>query len=259
MEFMKQSSTSELPPELLLLDARERVALVAGGAGGIGQATVELFLAAGAHVLVADVSAVSDTMQHPRLFHTQVDLTGATGAHSTIELCMEKFGRLDYLVHAMGVTGTGPASHVSIEQWNHVINTNLTSAFLLAQAGYAPLQSTKGRVVFMSSPNGINGGTELSGPAYAAAKAGILNLARYLAKEWAVDRINVNTIIPGTVDTPMLNRLTETQLAEIRNSIPLGRLTTPKEVAAGVAFLCSSHASHITGSSLNISGGRLMI
>jgi NAD(P)-dependent dehydrogenase (short-subunit alcohol dehydrogenase family) len=110
----------------------------------------------------------------------------------------------------------------------------------------------------MSSPNGVHGGTVLSGPAYAAAKAGVLNLTRYLAKEWAADGVRVNCVVPGTVDTPMLKRLDEAELKAIVNSIPLGRLTTPQDVASACAFLCSDHTRSMTGAVMNVSGGRLL-
>src|SRR5690606_32760095 len=162
------------------------------------------------------------------------------------------------LIHAAGVVGKGPLHDVTLADWYHVMDANLTSAFLLSRELADSLQQTSGAAVFISSINGVHGGTPMSGPAYAAAKAVPIHLARYLAKEWAPRRVRVNTITCGSVDTPMLNRLDQQQLDALIAQIPLQRSAQPAEIAAAIAYLCSDHAGFITGASLNISGGRVM-
>jgi 3-oxoacyl-[acyl-carrier protein] reductase len=106
--------------------------------------------------------------------------------------------------------------------------------------------------------NARNGGSALSGAPYAVAKAGVSNLARYLAREWATDGLRVNCLAPGPVDTPMLDRLNPEQHAALQAAIPLGRYTSGREVAAAIAFLCSDHAASTTGATTNISGGLVL-
>lgn len=255
---MKPFSDRRPPPDLLF-DGRGKVALIAGGSGGIGQATAQRFLRGGARVVTADIQGGPPPEDTSVQAAITADLTTDEGVRDAVAACVESYGRLDYLVHAVGVTGRGPLSEVTSQEWHRVMDANLTSAFLLAREALPSLCESRGAVVFISSPNGIHGGTVHSGPAYAAAKAGVLNLARYLAREWAAHGITVNTVVPGTVDTPMLRRLAPDQLQELVDSVPLGRLTSPQEVAAAIVWLCSGHAAHMTGSTINITGGRLML
>ena len=139
-----------------------------------------------------------------------------------------------------------------------MLDANLTSAFLLARACHRHLRRPGGTLVLLSSTNGRNGGGPLSGAAYAAAKAGILNLSRYLAKEWAAEGLRVNCVAPGPVDTPMLERLSAPQHQQLMAALPLGRYAQPDEVAGAIAFLCSSYAASITGACINVSGGMLL-
>jgi len=165
---------------------------------------------------------------------------------------------LDFLVHAAGSVGQGPLAEMSYAAWSEGLAVNLDSAFLLARAALKALAKRRGSLVLISSPNGVHGGTTLSGPAYAAAKAGLLNLTRYLAKEWAAHGVRVNCVVPGAVDTPMLARLSQEDRDALIEATPLKRLTTAKDVAAACAFLCSTHARSITGATLNVTGGRLL-
>src|SRR5690606_38167773 len=139
-------------------------------------------------------------------------------------------GRIDALVHAAGAVGAGPLADTALTDWERVIDANLTSAFLVARAGRDALDRSGGAMVLLGSSNGCNGGSALSGAAYAAAKAAIANLGRYLAKEWA-PRVRVNTVAPGPVRTPMLERLSKDQIAALEQAMPTGRLIEPDEVA----------------------------
>jgi 3-oxoacyl-[acyl-carrier protein] reductase len=168
------------------------------------------------------------------------------------------FGALDCVVHLAGAVGKGPLVDVAASDWRRLLDVNLTSAFLLAKASHEALRARRGSLVLISSTNGLNGGSALSGPAYAVAKAGIINLTRYLAKEWGGDGIRVNCVAPGPVDTPMLARLPESTVDSLRQSIPLGRVATPDDIAASIAFLCSNQASYLTGTVMNVSGGLVL-
>lgn len=232
-----------------LLDASGKVALVAGSAGGIGRAVVGALADAGASVLGFDrapgAAMVGDAAN-------EADVARAVAA------TLERHGRLDFVVNAVGITGAGPLAATAPADWQRVRDVNLDSAYLLARAAHPHLQRAHGAVVLFSSTNGRNGGSALSGAAYAVAKAGIINLTRYLAKEWAADGIRVNCVAPGPVATPMLDRFSAAEREALRQSIPLKRIATPEEIAATVAFLLSPHAATMTGTCLNVSGGLVL-
>lgn len=235
-----------------LLDADGRVAFVAGAAGGIGRATVQLFRDAGAHIVAFDRTGTQADLVLTGDATNEDDVAAAIGS------TMERFGRLDYVVSAVGVTGAGQLVDQTLAEWQRIVDVNLTSAFLLARAAGPHIAKTHGAMVLLSSTNGRNGGSTLSGPAYAVAKAGVLNLTRYLAKEWAPAGVRVNCIAPGPVATPMLDRLDDEAHRALQASIPLRRYASAAEIAAAIAFLCSSHAASMTGTALNISGGLLL-
>jgi len=129
----------------------------------------------------------------------------------------------------------------------------------LAKAAYEALSATRGSLVLTASTNGLNGGSALSGPAYAVAKAGLINLTRYLAKEWAPAGIRVNCLAPGPIDTPMVTgRFSSEVLTNLRASVPLGRIGDPKDVAHAIDYLTSPAASFVTGTVMNLSGGLVL-
>ena len=242
-----------------LLDGGGRVAFVAGAAGGIGTACVAAFREAGAQV--AAMSRNAARFEKITADGDSLALVGDCGreddVRQAIAQAQARFGRIDYLVNAAGVVGAGTLAATSLADWQDVMDANLTSCFLLCREAHDALKASQGAVVLMSSTNGMNGGTRLSGAAYAAAKAGIINLTRYLAKEWAPD-IRVNCIAPGPVETPMLDRLTDHDHAALKRLIPLGVYATADQVAAQTLFLCSHHAATTTGTVANISGGLVL-
>ena len=236
------------------MEGNTECALVTGAAGGIGSAVVGRFLQRG----LAVGSMVLPGQKAPGGLNLPADATDELQVAQTVTRCVEQLGPPRWVVHTVGITGKGPLAGVPLEDWQNVVDANLTSTFLLARAVYPHLRKTRGAMLMYSSTNAINGGNELSGPAYTAAKAGIIGVVRYLAREWADDGIRVNCIAPGPIDTPMLDRLGPERRAALAERAPLGRLGTAEECAALTDFLCSDAAGHMTGTVTNLSGGLVL-
>ena len=214
--------------------------LVTGGAGGIGRACADWFRTRGDEVVVLDRA----------LDHDAAD-------PASVAAVLEGVPEIDVVVHAAGSVGRGGIADLDLAEWHRVLNDNLTSAAVVTSHAL-PKMSAGGSVVLFSSVNGRHGGNELSGPAYAVAKAGIIGLTRHLAKHQASRGVRVNCVAPGPVATPMLNRLTKDELAAVTAEIPLGHVTTPTEIAGTVGWLCSPAASSITGTVIDVNGGLWM-
>jgi len=234
------------------------VALVTGAAGGLGRAAVAKLRERGMRVFAAD-RALAEIPCGAPVGVMSVDVTDEAAIHACIARVLSEWGRLDHVVHLAGCAGAGPLTAVTRDEWQRVLDTNLTSAFLLAKAAYEALSATRGSLVLTASTNGLNGGSALSGPAYAVAKAGLINLTRYLAKEWAPAGIRVNCLAPGPIDTPMVTgRFSSEVLTNLRASVPLGRIGDPKDVAHAIDYLTSPAASFVTGTVMNLSGGLVL-
>lgn len=231
------------------------VALVTGAAGGLGRAVVARLRERGMRVVATDLALAEIPCGAP-LMVASLDVTDETAIAATLQRVGIELGRLDHVVHLAGVAGRGPIGDVSRADWQRIMDVNLTSAFLLAKAAHAMLTATRGSLTLMSSTNGLNGGSTLSGPAYAVAKAGIINLTRYLAKEWASEGIRVNCLAPGPIATPMVTgRFSGETLDKLQRSVPLGRIGEPSHVAHAIDYLTSPAAAFITGTVMNVSGG----
>jgi NAD(P)-dependent dehydrogenase (short-subunit alcohol dehydrogenase family) len=235
-----------MPPE-------PRVAWVTGAAGGIGRAVVAALAGDGWTVEATDLALPGGTAA-PGVRWSCLDATdeqGVTDFAAGLPSCAA-------VVHLAGRAGHGPLADVTTSEWRELLEINLTSAFLVARAAGPRLAASRGCLVLCASSNGINGGSALSGPAYAVAKAGIINLGRYLAKEWAGSGVRVNCVAPGPIETPMLERLAPEVRAGLAGAVPLGRVGRAEEVAASVRFLCSAEAGFLTGTVHNISGGLVL-
>lgn len=240
---------------VLLPNAEGRSALILGAGGGIGRATAMQLSRAGVRVVGGDLDVGSigeeafDSLVCDAVDEQSVAALVAAAARS---------GPIDYLINCAGVTGSGTIAQMHGDDWHRVMDINLTSCFFLAKHAKAHMASPGGAVVLMSSTNAINGGSPVSGAAYAAAKAGVLNLTRYLAKEWMADGIRVNCLAPGPVDTPMLSGIDAAGHEALKATVPMGRYASADEIAANILFLCSEHCGFQTGTVTNISGGLVL-
>lgn len=238
-----------------------KVALVTGATGGIGGATVRLFRECSANV----VATGRDQHRLEQFFHgeegvltVEADFAKETDARRAIAVALQRYGRLDHVVHSAGQVGKGRIEETTLSEWHRLLDVNLTSAFLIAREARAALKESKGNLVLVSSTNGMHGGTAVSGLPYAMAKAGVINLTRYLAKEWAPDGVRVNCVAPGPTDTPMLDRLTPEQHAATKAATLLGRYSTAEECAGMIVHLCSHYAATMTGTVANVSAGNVL-
>lgn len=235
------------------------VAFVTGAAGGIGRAAVAALRARGMRIFGGDITLASIPCGDPGFVTAALDVRSEQAIAEAVAAALAAFGRLDHVVHLAGRAGRGPIDAVSLADWQAIIDVNLTSAFLLAKAVHAPLRETRGTLTLMASTNALNGGSALSGPAYAVAKAGLVNLTRYLAKEWAEEGIRVNCLAPGPIDTPMVSGRFEAETLEaLRRSVPLHRLGSPADVAHAIDYLTSERACFVTGTVMNVSGGLVL-
>lgn len=234
------------------------VALITGAAGGLGRATVARLRERGMRVVATD-RALAEIPCGAPLTVASLDVTDEVAIAAVVARVLGELGRLDHVVHLAGVAGRGPLDEVSREAWQQVLDTNLTSAFLIAKATHAALAATRGTLTLTSSTNGRNGGSALSGPAYAVAKAGIINLARYLAKEWAAEGIRVNCLAPGPIATPMVTgRFSAETVDRLKSAVPLGAIGEPAHVAHAIDYLTGPAAAFVTGTVMNVSGGLVL-
>jgi len=227
-----------------------RTVLITGGSRGIGLACARAFEANGDRV------AVTYATKPPPddLFALQCDVTSVGEVDAAFSAVEERHGPVEVLVANAGVNHDGLLLRMSEEQFTSVIDTNLTGAYRLAKrAASGMVRARKGRMIFMSSVVGLLGSAGQAN--YAASKAGLVGLARSLARELASRSITVNVDAPGPVATDMIAALSESRQSELTSAVPLGRLATPEEVAGVVRFLASEEAGYITGAVIPVDGG----
>ncbi len=235
-----------------------RVALVTGGTRGIGEAISVALKAAG--FTVAANYAGND--EAAKAFTEKTGIPSFKWDVSNFEACKEgiakveaEVGPIDVLVNNAGITRDAPLHKMTLEQWNAVINTNLSSAFNTSRNVIEGMRARGfGRIVCISSINGQKG--QFGQTNYSAAKAGEIGFVKALAQETAKYGITVNAIAPGYIGTEMVRAVPADILAKIVSSIPVGRLGEPEDIARGVVFLASDEASFVTGSTLTINGAQ---
>jgi NAD(P)-dependent dehydrogenase (short-subunit alcohol dehydrogenase family) len=241
------------------IDLAGRVAIITGGARGIGFAVAERFVASGAKVALWDVDgqqAETAARHFAGAMARQVDVTDEAAVVAAVTDCENRLGPVDILVASAGITGPNlPVVDYPVEAWRQVIDIDLTGVFLCCRAVVPGMRTRDyGRIVNIASIAGKEGNPNAS--AYSAAKAGVIGLTKSLGKELAQTGIRVNCITPAAVKTEIFNQMTEQHIQFMLSKIPMARFGLVEEIASLVAWLASEDCSFSTGAVFDISGGR---
>jgi 3-oxoacyl-[acyl-carrier protein] reductase len=244
----------------------ERVALITGGARGIGRAIVEKFALLGANVVIADIlvelaeqtaNEISQLTQS-KVNVIKVNVADGKSANNMIDQTMKQFGRVDILVNNAGITRDMLILRMEEADWDAVLDVNLKGVFNCSKAAIRPMMKQRyGRIVNISSVSGQAG--QAGQTNYSASKAGVIGFTKALAREVASRHITVNAVAPGFIPTSLTNDLSEVLKNSIIGATPAGRMGKPEEIAAAVVFLASEEASYITGQVLAVDGGMAMM
>ena len=238
-----------------------KAAFITGSASGIGEATVRLFVREGARVVIADIldqqgGALAEELGEQAFFqHT--DVSRELDVQEAFRKAIERFGQIDILVNNAGITRDGLLLRMKRQDWDAVLNINLTAAYLcIQQVLSGMIRRRYGRIINIASVVAQMGNAGQAN--YVASKAGIIGLTRAVAQEVASRNITVNAVAPGFIETAMTKSLSAEARDRLAARIALGRLGQPLDVAHAVKFLASEEASYITGHVLNVNGGLCM-
>jgi 3-oxoacyl-[acyl-carrier protein] reductase len=248
------------------LGLKDKVVLITGAASGFGQAATRLLLKSEVKLVLADIntqglaaitreanSAGTDAIEYP------LDVSSPDQAKAVAAKAVEKFGRIDGMLHFAGVIDIHSIEETTVAHWNRVISINLLGTFLMVQAVSAVMKTQKrgGRIVLTAS-DAARKGASISGPAYAASKGGVIALTRDFAMKLGSSGIAVNAICPGIVRTPMVTddaQIPEAALNEVINRTPLGRLGQPDDMAGAAIMLLTDAAKFVNGEIVEVNGG----
>jgi len=244
-----------------MFSLKDKVALITGASQGIGRDTALALAQAGAKVaaaarneeklasLVGEIESAGGTA-----LAVKMDVADGEQVKAGFKQVLDKFGRLDILVNNAAITRDGLSMRMKPDDWEAVLKTNLTGAHLcIQQALSTMMRSRAGRIINISSVVAQSGNAGQAN--YVAAKAGLIGLTKAVAIEIASRNITVNAVAPGFIETPMTDVLPDKVKEELKTRIPLGRMGSPRDVAAAIVFLASDEAAYITGHVLNVNGG----
>lgn len=244
------------------MDLTGKTALVTGASGGIGRAIAEKLYAAGATVgltgtreaVLDEVAASLGDRAHPIV----CNLSDDEALDGLVPAAIEKMGSVDILVNNAGITRDNLFMRMKQDEWDDVMNVNLTAVFKLSKAVLrGMMKARQGRIIQITSVVGVTGNPGQGN--YAATKAGIIGMSKSLAYEVASRNITVNCVAPGFIETAMTDALDDKQKEAILTNVPAGRLGQADEIASAVAFLASDDAAYITGQTIHVNGGMVMI
>ena len=244
-----------------------QVAIVTGGGSGIGRAVVELLVEAGvAGVMIADIEPLADDdverlreLADGDVLSVQTDVSDAMQVKEMVAQTHERFGRIDILINNAGIAPVVGWPEVTEENWRRVLDVNLNGAFLCVLEVLPHMRREgSGRIVNISSVGAFLGSITAH-PAYGVSKAGLIAMTKSLARACATEGILVNAVAPGSIDTPMLESFGDEARRGYAEASLLKRQGTPRELAEAVLFLVSDSATYITGSTLHVNGGALLI
>ena len=246
------------------MDLKGRVAIVTGGAQGIGKSIAAQLALAGANVVIADVAeemakstAEEISRKGSEAVSIVVDVSSLSSVEEMVKKTLDKFGRIDILINNAGITRDALVMRMKEEDWDLVLDINLKGAFNCIKI-VSPIMMKQrfGKIVNIASIVGINGNAGQAN--YSASKGGLIALTKTCAKELASRQINVNAVAPGFIQTSMTERLSVEVREKLSFQIPLGKIGNPDDVANAVLFLVSEKSSYITGEVIKVDGGMAM-
>jgi 2-deoxy-D-gluconate 3-dehydrogenase len=250
--------------DMKLFDLTGRVAIVTGGNGGIGLGMAQGLAAAGATIVVAarnrdksEAAVAALAASGATSAFIAFDVADPASCQALVQQTVDRFGRLDILVNNAGMSIRKPPQDYAIAEWQAVLDTNLTGAFVCAQAAYAPMkQGGGGKIINIGSMMSIFGGAYAA--PYSTSKGGLVQLTKSLATAWAKDNIQVNAVLPGWIDTE-LTRDARAQVAglnqRVLNRSPTGRWGVPEDLAGIAVFLAAPASDFVTGAAIPVDGG----
>jgi NAD(P)-dependent dehydrogenase (short-subunit alcohol dehydrogenase family) len=245
---------------------KDKVAVITGGAGvnGLGFATARMMAAQGARVAILDLARAEPATAASRLGEGHVgvvaDVTDKAACEAAATQVLEAFGRIDVLVNNAGITQPVKTLDITDADYDRILDVSLRGTLHMSQAVLPSMRERKsGSIVCISSVSAQRGGGIFGGPHYSAAKAGVLGLAKAMAREFGADGIRVNSITPGLVETDITQgKLTDDKKAEIVAGIPLARLGRASDIGGACVFLASDLSAYCTGITLDVNGGMLI-
>ncbi len=243
-----------------MFSLKDQIAIVTGGANGIGKGIAAVLVKAGAQVVIADIDTQTGQQVADELGATfmALDVTDQAACQSVVKAVVERFGRLDVLCSNTGIFPQASLDSMTIENWEQMMNVNLRSTFFMVQAALPSMRERNyGRIVITSSITGAVTGYP-GWSHYAASKAGQLGFMRSAALECAREGITINAVMPGNIRTAGLEAQGEAYLKEMADSIPVKSLGEPEDIGHAACFLASKEARFITGQTIIVDGGQIL-